>query len=814
MKTWVVLAQLWIVGVVFSGWAVQAADTAPHYPAGEPGRHAEAWFQAYGVGEGAMRHFVKEHVAAAALARRPMDARLEIYRSMHDEHGSLTPLRIIESDPSSVTVLARAEFGPLLSIQFNCDPEVPHGLFGLMVQEAETEDAAGEPAGPGIRQKREEEAPSGPPLTDAELGKSLAAMVDSAAATEAFSGAVLLSRGETTLHRRAYGLADRSAKRANRPETKFNLGSINKTFTHVAIMQLVEQGKLRLTDTIDRYLPDYPKEKGAKITIAMLIDHRGGTGDIFRPGFGAKRLSLRTASDWYRYVRDIPLDFEPGTRHAYSNAGYVLLGAIVESVSGMDYYRYVRERIFEPAGMKETDSYALNDRVADRATGYTREGALGSKPGRDGVREGASPTMRTNLEFLPARGSAAGGGYSTVDDLARYIEAMRSGKLLGSELADRFVGPDGGLGIAGGSPGVNASLEAVGPYTLVVLANLDPPAAERLSARARRLIRRAEGMRRAESGRGVEGIGDDGQAGDRRRGDGSGDAGSGGDGGGPHHADADDPLSAPQRSFVPPQGVEVPMTLATHLPSIEVMVNGKGPFHFAIDTGGAGAARVDSAFAAAMGMKVVGEVWGGDPSGKNQRRMDVVAIDSIEIGGARFAVMNASTRNYNEPGRMHGVDGILGFGLFAGYTVTFDYPGGRLRLDPTPLPPVDGQRILAYADEDGIPSIHIQVDSLDMVAHVDAGSMGGFILPERLLSRLPLSKPAEVIGRARTVSNTFEIKGAPLKGMLRIGDLEFVDPNLEFQPIMPDANVGSRILKNYRVSFDTKNKRIRFARAS
>lgn len=763
MKKWVVVAQLWMVGVFWIGGAVRATDTDPHYPANEPGRHAEAWFRAYAEGEASMRAFVTEHVAPAALARRPVEARLEVYRAMREEHGALTPLRVTESAAASVTVVARTEFGPPIAIQFNCDPEPPHGLFALMVEDAETEDVAGGPAGrdqgAGRGDESEDESPSGPPLTDSELAAAFAAMVDSAASTGSFSGAVLLARGEKSLHRRAYGFADRSAKRVNRPETRFNLGSINKTFTHLAILQLAGQGKLRLTDTIDRHLPDYPKEKGSKITIAMLVDHRGGTGDIFRRGFDERRLSLRTGADWYRYVRDLPLDFEPGSRRAYSNVGYVLLGAIVERASGVDYYRYVRERIFEPAGMKDTDSDALDGSVAGRATGYTRDG-------------------RDNRGSLPARGSAAGGGYSTVDDLARYVRALRSGKLLGPESASRVAGANGGLGIAGGAPGVNASLEAIGPYTLVVLANLDPPAAERLSSKARRLLRRAEGMRRAEA------------------------------------SPADDPLSAPRRSFVPPEGVDVPMTLATHLPAIDVMVNGKGPFRFAIDTGGSGSARVDSAFAAAMGMKVVGEVWGGDPSGRNRRRMDVVAIDSLEIGGARFAVLHASTRSSNEAGRMHGVDGILGFGLFAGYTVTFDYPGGRLRLEPTPLPPADGKRILDYTDDDGIPSIHMKVDSLDVVAHVDAGSMGGFILPERLLPRLPLSRAPEVIGRARTVSNTFEIKGAPLRGSLRIGDIEFANPNLEFQPIMPGANVGSRILKDFRLSFDTKNKRIRFARAT
>jgi hypothetical protein len=92
--------------------------------------------------------------------------------------------------------------------------------------------------------------------------------------------------------------------------------------------------------------------------------------------------------------------------------------------------------------------------------------------------------------------------------------------------------------------------------------------------------------------------------------------------------------------------------------------------------------------------------------------------------------------------------------------------------------------------------------------------MGGFVLPERLIGKLPLGGEPKVIGTARTASNTFEIRGAPLHGTLRVGGLEFVDPRLEFQPIMPDANIGSRVLRDFRVSFDTRNKRVRFTRAS
>jgi hypothetical protein len=256
------------------------------------------------------------------------------------------------------------------------------------------------------------------------------------------------------------------------------------------------------------------------------------------------------------------------------------------------------------------------------------------------------------------------------------------------------------------------------------------------------------------------------------------------------------------------------MLLAAHLPAVDVLVNGKGPYRFAIDTGGAGALRVSAALAKELGLKTVGEVWAGDPSGKNRERREVVAVDSVQLGAATFVRMDASTRSESQSARLPGVDGIIGFGLFSGYTVTFDYPAGRLRLEPKDLPLPNGDDIVPYSDEDGVPSITIRVDSLEMIAHVDAGSMGGFVLPEKVMDRLPLAAEPVVIGRASTISNTFEIKGAPLRGTVSIGGIEFVDPRLEFQPIMPDANVGSRVLRDFRVSFDTRNKRIRLTRAS
>src|SRR5205085_11759216 len=123
---------------------------------------------------------------------------------------------------------------------------------------------------------------------------------------------------------------------------------------------------------------------------------------------------------------------------------------------------------------------------------------------------------------------------------------------------------------------------------------------------------------------------------------------------------------------------DVAMTYSNHLPTVQVMVNGKGPFLFGLDTGGAGSLRIDSTLAAKLGLEKVGQVRGGDPSGKNTRLMDVVSIGSVEVGGAKFEGMTAAVRSYNERRRDEPIDGILGFTLFRERLLTLDYPANRL----------------------------------------------------------------------------------------------------------------------------------------
>lgn len=310
-------------------------------------------------------------------------------------------------------------------------------------------------------------------LPEAEMVKALGSWLDERVKADEFSGVVLVAKDGKPIFRQAYGFADLGLQVPNRVDTKFNLGSINKMFTRLSIEQLAEQGKLSLDDTVGKHLPDYPNaDVREKVTIRQLIDHRSGMGDIFTEKFrGMAKERIRTVADALTLFVDDPLLFAPGMDQKYSNAGYVVLGAIVEKVSGENYYEYVREHIYKPAGMKDTDSYELDVPVPNRAVGYTRNSPNGPAPGGG---------RRNNLFATFFKGTPAGGGYSTVDDLLAFDGALRSGKLF--KTPRRIAG----IGIAGGTGGANAILEQVDEhYTVIALSNYDPPAAMEVGKKVR-----------------------------------------------------------------------------------------------------------------------------------------------------------------------------------------------------------------------------------------------------------------------------------------------------------------------------------------
>jgi D-alanyl-D-alanine carboxypeptidase len=334
---------------------------------------------------------VSRHVSEAAIKENSIADRVAWLARVSQESGGLEVLQATGSDPLEIHVKTRRG-DHWARIYAFADPRLP--------------DRLGDYGAVPLRDPAVERADRWPErhLPEAEVVQEINRRMAAAARRDEFSGVVLVAKGERTIFQRAYGLADRSWGIANRLDTKFNLASMNKMFTAVAIAHLVEAGKLSVDDTLSTILPDYPNQKAAhSITIAQLLSHSAGLGMLFgRPGFD-RRKRYRASSDYFPLFASKPLLFLPGTASAYSNEGYVVLGAAVEKLSGMSYFDYVRDQIFRPLRMSHTDSYAIDDVVPNLAVGYARfeDDPLGIGP------------RRPNWIFLQRKGSAAGGGYST-----------------------------------------------------------------------------------------------------------------------------------------------------------------------------------------------------------------------------------------------------------------------------------------------------------------------------------------------------------------------------------------------------------------
>ncbi|MFA0960894.1 serine hydrolase [Roseivirga sp. BDSF3-8] len=229
---------------------------------------------------------------------------------------------------------------------------------------------------------------------------------------------VIVKQGDDILLRKAYGMADMELQVPMQPENIFRLGSITKQFTAVSILKLREEGKLELDEKITTYLKDYPAETGDKVTVRQLLNHTSGipsyTSQSDFPTYMTDHLSLSELIDKFK---TLPLDFEPGTEWSYNNSGYILLGAIIEAVSGKSYEEYVEQELFAPLGMEHSYYGNVKDIIPGRVEGY----------GKDGENIIVAPYLSMSLPH------AAGSLVSNVDDLAVWDKALYEGNLLPAE---------------------------------------------------------------------------------------------------------------------------------------------------------------------------------------------------------------------------------------------------------------------------------------------------------------------------------------------------------------------------------------------
>ena len=289
-----------------------------------------------------------------------------------------------------------------------------------------------------------------------------------------FSGVVLVAKDFVPFATKATGYADRAHGAPNATITPFNIASVTKLFTAVAIGQLVDQGKVSLDDPLSKYLPTYPKPAADQITIAMLVGQTAGTGDYLNdPGYLRVRDSFESLSDLVDAVNtDVPAGTVPGTAFAFSSTGYLLLGSVIEKASGQDFYDYMDNEVFAPAGVAAGFLHNSEEERSDR--GF----ALGYKPDDS-----------QNWSELPVRGTPATGAYATAPDLLSFHKALSTGALVKPETLKRLVLVPQTPGLTSGTfSGDDVGASAVfamtpNGYTVIVLANVSGaagPVADRI----------------------------------------------------------------------------------------------------------------------------------------------------------------------------------------------------------------------------------------------------------------------------------------------------------------------------------------------
>lgn len=454
--------------------AAAAQVSGSNIPDTAPGRLLKDWLASLNSGDLERRtRFLAEHAIENDLGMPAADAAQRDMRFRDRIGGGFDVYKIEDSSDTEVRALLRERGGAGWGeIELKVDPARPDIILSTNLHPA--------PPPPEAQPAREDQAA---------LVKDLGQFLEKLAAEDRFSGVVLMAKDGQPVFAKAYGYSDREKKTPNQADTAFNLGSMNKMFTSVAVAQLVQQGKMRYTDTVAKLLPDYPNTAVAeKITLHQLLTHTSGLGDFFGPEFDQKKDTIRDLKDYLQFFANKPLQFEPGAGWAYSNAGMIVAGLIVERVSGQNYFEYVREHVYKPAGMNDSGTYEKTKPQAKQAVGYTKQ---------DGK-------WVSNYDSLPLMGSSAGGGYSTAPDLLRFDQALRGHKLLNAELtsnittgkvntplgdkyaygfSESLVDGKRVVGHNGGGAGINAHMDMYwdSGYTVVVLANVDPRIADEVS---------------------------------------------------------------------------------------------------------------------------------------------------------------------------------------------------------------------------------------------------------------------------------------------------------------------------------------------
>jgi CubicO group peptidase (beta-lactamase class C family) len=446
--------------------AASLAGNAAEPAAPSPARaQLDRFLEAYNAAD---RETMTAYMRAYGSAPMQEDAPILQTLQWHDDMGRFEVIEITESGPLELTGVLRTDDSEhMLGVAIEVDSEPPHRIRMLQF------------GGDLPEQHRPQRIP------DAAAAAAWLAETARVAAADRFSGAIYYARGGKVLARAAYGFADREHRIPNAINTRFRTASLTKMFTAVVVLRLVQDRKISLDDPLGKWVPELASEPLGLGTIHQYLTHTAGAADLFDHRYYGHQRELRTHDDYLRvYGKDL-LKMQPGEDFSYSNLGYMLLGSLIERVTGMGYDEAVRKIVFARARMTRTGTEPEDVAVEGRAIGYDRP--LGSR------------SIVSAMEHIDYRPFAACGAYTTVDDLARFFGALRAHKLLDAKYTGLMLTPsiDGGAALYGygvmirsrsaehwiGHDGVDRGMNAeawFSPETdrvVIVLSNFDVPAA-------------------------------------------------------------------------------------------------------------------------------------------------------------------------------------------------------------------------------------------------------------------------------------------------------------------------------------------------
>jgi CubicO group peptidase (beta-lactamase class C family) len=408
--------------------------------------------------EARLRSFIETRFAPELRDFVPLDEHVRMAAMLRADFAGLELDEVALDGPLRAT-LTYAGGGRRLQLEVRVEAAPPHRIEGVRARDA-------------------------PPPLDTSIDDP-DALLAQLAGEDAFSGVALVADGDELRLHAAYGHADRDARRPNLPDTRFDVGSVYKLFTSVAVLRLVQEGRLQLDDALGSYVDGFEPRVAERVTVRHLLAHRSGFGDYLdHPEFEAEPKRFRAPADFLPLAVAQGVAFEPGTRTRYSNMGFVLLGAILEPVTGRSWHDVVRELVFEPAGM--TSAGPAQDAAAARR--YHR-----------------MPAGYVAVDSLyPDLATPAGGGFAAVADLHRFVRALFAHELLDpghtALLLNRFETPDPArlpavAGFAGGADGLHAVV-LVRPAerrAVILLANIEPIPADAIAQRLLELAGRHGG---------------------------------------------------------------------------------------------------------------------------------------------------------------------------------------------------------------------------------------------------------------------------------------------------------------------------------